>query len=491
MLSGENRHPVRITRRSMTAAALGAVGAAALAGGAGRAVRAAAAPKWSEPATLRSSAGALSVTLDTTASNGQMMFNGGVPGPTMRFRPGDTVRVLMKNNLPGDMTNLHTHGLHVSPEGSSDNVFQMLTQGQQFQYEYRIPANHPAGTYWYHPHHHGDSNTQVNAGLAGAIIIEGGLDTVTGVSGLPERLFILQSPQRLDRSPMPITVNGKTAPTFTLAPGATERWRFINASASEFVQLSVAGHTMNLIAIDGNALSSVRQVSTHLLPPGGRVEALIQTQAAGTYAVSMLPWGRRPRSQTLATMSVSGTPVVAKPLPTTLIAAADLTNATIAARRTFEFQANRNGIPLSINGRVFDMNTVDVTTTLGTVEEWTLRNVTQDTHPFHIHVNAFQVMKVNGVTQPVTWMDTMPLPSRGEVVVRIPFADFVGKSVFHCHILQHEDRGMMQMFEVVAPAARSASEGSCAELPASRRAACRRNRRGSSKGRNGGDARKD
>ncbi|MGI9252345.1 MAG: multicopper oxidase family protein, partial [Thermomicrobiales bacterium] len=353
---------------------------------------------------------------------------------------------------------------------------------QQFQYEFRIPANHPAGTYWYHPHHHGDSAAQVNAGLAGAIIIEGGLDQTPGVRGLPERLFLLQAPSRLDRTATPITVNGKIGPVFSLAPGATERWRLINASATEFIQISVSGHALNLIAIDGNALSAVRSVTSYLLPPGGRIEALVRTQSAGSYAVSMLPWGRRPRSQTLATMNVAGAPVTAAPLPTTLATVPSLASATVAARRTFEFQLNRNGMPVSINDLVFDMNRVDVTAALGSVEEWTLRNPTLDTHPFHIHVNAFQVMRINGVAQPVTWMDTVPLPPKGEVVIRIPFADFTGKSVFHCHLLNHEDQGMMMMFEVVPPAVKSAAVA-CANLDGPRRAACRRDRRTASRNR--------
>ena len=105
-----------------------------------------------------------------------------------------------------------------------------------------------------------------------------------------------------------------------------------------------------------------------------------------------------------------------------------------------------------INGKVFDHNRVDYVVKLGDVEEWTLKNLDTEDHTFHIHVNDFQVMSVNG--QPYNahgLQDTVVLPIGGEVVVRIPFTDFVGKFVFHCHILPHEDTGMMGVVEVVDP----------------------------------------
>ena len=103
-----------------------------------------------------------------------------------------------------------------------------------------------------------------------------------------------------------------------------------------------------------------------------------------------------------------------------------------------------------IDGKQFDPNRVDQQVKLGTVEEWTIRNVTEELHPFHIHVDDFQVMSINGEPYEANGrQDTIPLPIKGEVVVRIPFNDFTGKFVYHCHILNHEDNGMMGIVEVV------------------------------------------
>jgi len=103
-----------------------------------------------------------------------------------------------------------------------------------------------------------------------------------------------------------------------------------------------------------------------------------------------------------------------------------------------------------INGRAFDHNRVDVTAQFGTVEEWTIRNVSQEEHPFHIHQGGFQVMSVNGVPYNARGQqDTVMLPVGGDVVMRKPFRDFTGKFVYHCHILNHEDAGMMAVIEVV------------------------------------------
>jgi FtsP/CotA-like multicopper oxidase with cupredoxin domain len=111
---------------------------------------------------------------DLSEGLGKMSYEGSIPGPTLRVRPRDRLKIQFVNNLGGRDTNLHVHGLHVSPSGNSDNVFIHVEDGDTFAYEYQIPSDHPAGIYWYHPHVHGLSREQVDGGLAGAIIIEGG-----------------------------------------------------------------------------------------------------------------------------------------------------------------------------------------------------------------------------------------------------------------------------------------------------------------------------
>ena len=136
-------------------------------------------------------------------------------------------------------------------------------------------------------------------------------------------------------------------------------------------------------------------------------------------------------------------------LPTTLIDREDLRTVTVDKSRTITFQENSSPPVFAIDGKAFSMDRVDQTVQLGAVEEWTLRNTSPEWHPFHIHVNDFQVISRNGREQPRTYEDTSRIPPHGEFIMRTRFTDFSGKFVYHCHILGHEDAGMMGVVEVV------------------------------------------
>src|SRR4051794_11702708 len=193
-----------------------------------------------EPAVRLATNGLLDTTLeartDPQVTVGGMTYEGQLPGPVLRFRPGDRLKVRLINNLGGAMTNLHVHGLHVSPQGNSDNVFLHVENGQSFDYDYQVPKNHPAGLYWYHPHSHGDTMQQTAAGLVGAIIIEGDFDQLPGIKGVPERLVCLQGPF-VTAAGVQYLVNGQDTPTIAIRPGETQRWRLLNASANAFFNL--------------------------------------------------------------------------------------------------------------------------------------------------------------------------------------------------------------------------------------------------------------
>ena len=134
---------------------------------------------WLQPEELSSRDGVLDVEFEAAPSmvpwrdsqRWALTYNGTTPGPTLRVRPGDRLRVTLRNRLDSP-TNLHVHGLHVSPSANSDNVFVMIGPGEEHTYDYLIPDDHPSGTFWYHPHHHGTVAEQVAAGMAGVIIIE-------------------------------------------------------------------------------------------------------------------------------------------------------------------------------------------------------------------------------------------------------------------------------------------------------------------------------
>jgi len=135
-------------------------------------------------------------------------YNGLIGGPTLRLRPGDRMRVNVVNQLPPNpdenapmvdhnvpnrfnTTNLHTHGLHVSPQGNSDNIFVEIKPGDSFQYEYQLPPDHPAGTYWYHPHRHGSTLQQVIGGMAGALIIDGDFAQIPEIANARDLVFLV------------------------------------------------------------------------------------------------------------------------------------------------------------------------------------------------------------------------------------------------------------------------------------------------------------
>jgi suppressor of ftsI len=420
---------------------------------------------FSEPPARASRNGLLETTFealpDLSEGLGTMSYEGSIPGPTLRVRPGDRLKIRLINSLGGRDTNLHTHGMHVSPSGNSDNVFIHVQDNEIFDYEYEIPADHPAGLYWYHPHVHGNSREQVEGGLAGAIVVEGGLDDLPEFQQWTERLLVLQGPFR-DGHGAQYWVNGLLNPAISIRPGETQRWRILNASANPFFHLALAGHQFHLIEVDGNPLPRRETVDELLLGPGERGTVLIQGDAAGVYELQSLAWGEGGQAQpgfTVATLMVEGEAETPAALPDDLIALPDLRDAPIARRRDITFQMQAVDPVFAIDGKGFDPDRVDQTVELDTVEEWVVRNDSDEWHPFHIHVNDFQVMLVNGEPVPLRYEDTIGVPPHGEIVIRIPFRDFTGKFVYHCHILVHEDFGMMAVVDVVEPGGATSAGG--------------------------------
>ena len=434
-------------------------------------------PDLQEPPVRASQNGVLETSLTarlgpTTAAGNAVtsrVYEGGFPGPTLRVRPGDTLRVRLVNELTGDdaATNLHVHGMHVSPRDNGDNIFLHAMSGEHVDYEYRIPPDHAAGLYWYHPHVHGDSELQVNNGMVGAIVVEGGLDALPGVGDVTDRLLVLQATQfgpdgvvlgledQSNDGALRL-INGQLNPTIRLRPGETQRWRILNASADSFFNLALAGHRLHQIAKDGNPQAEVWSRDAILLAPGERVEVLVQGGAAGTYELRTMLFGESFQAMpdvVMATVVVEGEPTDPQPLPVALLPFEDLSEAPVDLRREISFGISfpATGDPdFLTNGHTFDMDRVDQTVKLGALEEWTITNTTDEWHPFHIHVNDYQVVAVNG--EPVrAWghEDTTPVPPGGSITMRTRFRTFTGKFVYHCHLLFHEDHGMMGVIEVV------------------------------------------
>ena len=413
----------------------------------------------------------------------------------------------------GDMsavaTNIHFHGTNVAPVCGQDEVVTTLVQpGKTFDYSVQIPANEPPGLYWYHPHVHGFSEGQVQGGATGVIIVEGLQNVAPVLAGLPERTFVIRDlllPASEVNEPdipawdlsinyVPVTYPSYTPAVIEATPGEQELWRVANTSADTILNLeylvSNAAQAMQVVAMDGYPIAagtsgqtSVSQTSI-VLPPGARAEFVVTTPAAGqqgqlvTQYWNTGPDGDFDPTRTLATV-VNGTSARAadtthvasqvKPLKVTRFAA--LASAAPVAQRNLYFSevlenpADPNSptnFYITERGQtpaIYAMGQgPNIVVHSGTVEDWVVENWAGEDHIFHIHQIHFQVLEVNG--QPVNdpairdtvdlpyWSGTGPYPS---VKVRMDFRDpnIIGTFVYHCHILQHEDAGMMGEIQVL------------------------------------------
>src|SRR3984885_9172006 len=422
--------------------------------------------------------------------------------------------------MSASATNIHFHGTNVTPVCGQDEVIHTLVQpGQSFDYTVQIPANEPPGLYWYHPHPHGFSEGQVQGGATGALIVEGLQNVNTSLAGLTERTFVLRD-QLLPNSELndanipawdlsinyvPVTYPGYTPAIIQTNPGQQELWRVANTGADTIFNLQYlvngTAQPVQIVAIDGYPIaagSSGQQSESEtsiLLPPGSRAEFVITTPNLGDKAqLATQYWNTgpdgdfdpaRPIANIVSQTGVENSVVTpaAKHLPSKSVAAkvtrfAALASATPIAQRNLYFSETLLDPTNPLSPTTFFITEVGQTPTVftmdqppnitvhsGTVEDWVVENRAQEDHIFHIHQIHFQVLEVNG--QPVNdpairdtvdipyWNGSGPYPS---VKVRMDFRDpnIVGTFVYHCHILEHEDGGMMGEIQVL-PSVGSAS----------------------------------
>jgi suppressor of ftsI len=428
--------------------------------------------------TLRASIGPVRINHQRVTT---LNYDGSFPGPTLVICKGDRMLVHLVNDLP-EPTNLHMHGFHVSPDGDHDNIFLKINPGQGFHYEYNIPQDMPAGAYWYHPHLHMHVERQIFAGMAGAVVEQGGLDTLPALRNVPQRWIVLQDTQVKEGKTVPVEelanessaklyTNGVVDPVAKIRPGQLQRWTIFNANSDRFVMLRLpGGQRFTLLAEDAQTLASARSVTSLLIPPGSRREVLVRGGRPGVYPVRAAPFAQFPEAESPPVGPTPNEPVVTlrsegKPKPmhfsdaTVLNHPVDLRRKHIDRKRTIVFSTM--GEKFMLNGMTFDPNRTDITMKLNSVEQWTLVNTTEEWHTFHIHINAFQVVSVAGKRVPyIDYEDNVALPPNSHTVILMQPIDYTGRFVFHCHVTFHEDHGMMATVQVVrnpTPAQRSKS----------------------------------
>ncbi len=432
-----------------------------------------------QPSEIRSRNGLLEVALTAAPGRVQLgdyafpglLYNGSYVPPLLRVRVGDTMRISFRNALPDDPSNLHYHGMSVSPQGKSDNVFVHVQPGGQFDYEVRLPAGgrQGPGLFWYHPHAHGVVEKQILGGMSGALVVDGSEQLFPMLAGLPER-FLLIKHAELGENEI-ISINGQVEPLMPIRPGEMQFWRIGNIGATAFLKFRIEGMPLYVLATDGHPLSRPRKLTELFLGPGERIDAIAIGPQPGEYAMSTIPfqnegWKKPEPSRPLATVVSAGAgapsaQAESEILRQRLAGAAwidEVRVSPIAHRRTLEYSRTADRKVFMICGRVMDDNRVDQTVRLGDTEEWTVVNTDNQYHSFHIHQTAFLVTEVNGVRRSEDGLrDTFSVPPAtvegpGVLKVVIPFTDpvIVGRFVYHCHAVDHEDKGMMGVVEVVA-----------------------------------------
>jgi suppressor of ftsI len=443
----------------------------------------------------------LTAVYDSTAGHNAFAYAGKTVPPVIRVLPGGVIKLRYVNNLPRqsdeecatarcrNMTNLHFHGLHVSPQRPQDDVLTMMAMpGESLDYEMVVPSYSPSGLYWYHTHPHGESARQDLDGMSGAIIIEGIDRYYPQLRHMRERVIILrdhdighidartreQLVRRVDtancvatgQNPERVfTANGAIRPLFPIDPGERQFWRIVNASPDRYADLQLSGERLEIVALDGMPLSyhnpqrTTHKVDHVLVPPAGRVEAIVIGPAVGSRAtlstrcvdtgadgdpnpaMVIADVGPAHSGSPMRTLASASGPAVYKELSTRAVRKYETSEPDF----TVTFTEDKNGF--YINQHKFAMDDQPMLRVrVGSMQHWRIVNATGEIHPFHIHQVHFLAYAENGI-QPDSpeWLDTVNVPVQGSVDLVMDFTDPIirGMSLFHCHLLSHEDKGMM------------------------------------------------
>lgn len=423
-----------------------------------------------------------------------MTYNGEYPAPTIKVKKGDLLKVHFTNALPYDgdtllghrrgVTNLHPHGLHVSPSGASDNVAVSLQPGESFDYEFDLSQHAGGNLNFYHPHVHGLTAEQLWAGLAGALEVA---DDVSELAAYETHILMLKDIRLAGSKPAPLAelsdyrngmegdtvmVNGQINPVLNLRPRQVQRWRIVNASNARFYKLALERHVLRVIGTDGGLLDKPYPMDSLLLAPGERVDVLVKASAIrGSYTLLAQPYDRgtgiaRNERVSLLTAKVQG-----KPFKQRIPASIDPAAARLAVPADAPVRRMVLGMGMMGGGMMGDGSSLEATingisyseteaytadSSVGSYEIWEISNMSMMDHPFHQHVNPAQVISIQGgdasyaafYTGAPAWKDTVVVPKHGTVRMLVPIRDFSGTTVFHCHILEHEDAGMMGLWNI-------------------------------------------
>ena len=362
----------------------------------------------------------------------------------------------------------------------------MAMPGESIDYTLEIPRDHTPGLNWYHTHPHGESHRQVLDGLSGALVIEGIERYAPQVRDLRERVLVIRGVDiehdpgsaalisRVDArtagcganhalAERVFSVNGMIRPEIPIARGEQQFWRMVNASADTYLDLELDGGAFDIVALDGMPLNlhnpgrATRRADHMLVPPAGRLEAIVTGPADGTPSVLRTrcvdtgPDGDPNPAMILADVGPGSSgpsnkriPIVDSRPPTYRVVDVESVKAA-EPHFVMTFSEDKDGFYINERKYTPDAGPM-VRTKVGEYQHWRVVNATRELHPFHIHQVHFLAFREDGrVLSDPEWLDTINVPVGGSVDVIMNFTDPVirGMSVFHCHLLNHEDKGMM------------------------------------------------
>jgi len=389
-------------------------------------------------------------------------YNGQVPGPVIEAKAGEPLEVRFTNRL-SEPTTIHWHGLRVPAAMDGTKAVQPVVEpGQTFVYRFTPPD---AGTFWYHPHT--NESEQLEKGLYGALIVRGDdepivdrervlvfddlkLDKrgeIAAFGGLKQRHDGREGDVRL--------INGRAEPELVMAAGQVERWRIINASSARYVRLSLGGAPFRIIGTDGGLIEKPVTVTEVLLPAADRVDILVGPFQEGegldveSLKYDRMTMGRR-GNERFGTLRVGPREASRAVVPSRLRSIPALSPSDVAPNRVVKMSVGpslRRGLDFLVNG---ERHHHDRPVQVGELQVWDVVNKSLMDHPFHLHGFFFQVVSVNGEPPGFrSWEDVVNLPPRSTTRIAWLPDDRPGSWMYHCHILEHHEAGMMGHFDVV------------------------------------------
>lgn len=401
-----------------------------------------------------------------------------IPGPTITMKPGKKYVLRFKNKLPyqeastqhnvfkdPNITNVHTHGLHISGETPSDDVTRFFEGGYGGDYVYDIPADHMGGTFWYHAHRHGSTFLQVSSGAFGMIVIDDGNDVIpANVAAMQERQFVLGF---LDSDVAGTggdtlvggtlgptwTINGEVSGSVCMPPNTWQHWRVLVADRDARMKtLSIGSECeVALLARDGVwRTTAPRMLTTNSIGLTGASRADIAVRCEADSSISL-------GNETMAQVHVDGT---ADSSVHPFDADGQSTRTTWSAKRP-KYLRDLRGESISqsdkatirmgartINGSKFDINNPTLTVDNGGVQEWSLRGATN--HPFHLHIYHVQIDGDCGEFEDGEFYDVVASSCTLRFDLNpVTSSVYQGRTIMHCHILEHEDQGAMGWLRVI------------------------------------------